>query len=126
MIRRLAFALLLATPALADPVPPPTISPPDAWLPRASGTLRVLNKLDSTVQSVTLHVGQTIKLQTLSITLQACDVRPPDLPQDSTAHLNVTDSRDGQPGFDGWMLQNEPAVNMLQHPVYDIQLAGCA
>ncbi len=106
-------------------VSPPTISAPDTWVKSPSGTLRVLNKLDSTVQSVTLAVGQTISFESLSITLQACDVRPPDLPQDAAAHLVVTDSRGGEPGFDGWILQKEPAVNMLEHPVYDIQLAGC-
>jgi hypothetical protein len=116
-----------AAPAPGQPpaIAPPAISPPDSWQPRDTGTLRVLNKLDSTVEPVTLKVGQTVHLQSLSITLQACDVRPADLPADATAHLQVADSRDGQPGFDGWILQNEPAVNMLEHPVYDIQLAGC-
>jgi hypothetical protein len=120
-----ALLLLLAAPALADPVPAPTISPPDSWVPKQSGTLRVLNKLESTVQTVTLKVGQSQNLQSLSITLQACEVRPPDLPQDATAHLAVSNSQSDDPGFNGWILQNEPAVNMLQDPVYDIQLAGC-
>jgi len=132
---------LLEAAALADPVPTatpapapapalapaaPSMSPPDSWLPRNAGTLRVLNKLDSTVQALTLKVGETAKLQSLSITLSACDVRPDDLPADATAHLSVADSRPGEPGFDGWILQKEPSVNMLEHPVYDIQLAGCS
>jgi hypothetical protein len=84
-----------------------------------------MNKLDSTVTPITLHVGETVKLQSLSLTLRACEVRPPDLPQDATAHLQLADSRQDQPGFDGWILRNEPAVNMFEHPVYDVQLAGC-
>jgi hypothetical protein len=111
--------------ALAETVTPPSLPPPDAWVPRQSGTLRVLNKLDSTVQSITLHVGETAKLQSLSITMQACEVRPQGLPEDATARVTVADSREGEPGFDGWILQKEPSVNMLEHPVYDIQLAGC-
>ncbi len=113
-------------PAPAAPSLAPKISAPDTWLPRGSGTLRVLNKLDSTVQNITLHVGETATLQSLSLTLKACDVRPDDLPQDATAHVSVTDSSEGQPAYDGWILAKEPAVNMFEHPVYDLQLAGCA
>jgi hypothetical protein len=53
-------------------------------------------------------------------------VRPDDLPQDATAHLQIDDNRAGTPGFDGWILKNEPSLNMLEHPVYDVQLVGCA
>ena len=119
------FAVLAGASARAESVSPPTLSPPDSWQPRQSGTIRVLNKIDSTLRSLTLHTGETTHLQSLSITLVACDVRPPDLPADAAAHLTVSDSRPEAPGFDGWILQNEPAANMLEHPVYDIQLASC-
>lgn len=122
----LVLASLASLPAhAADIVAPPTISPPDSWVQRQAGTVRVLDKINSTVQSLSLKVGETARLQTLSITLRACAVRPDDLPRDAAAHLSVTDSRQGAPDFDGWILQNEPAANMLEHPVYDIQLAGC-
>ena len=117
--------VFVAFPALAESVTPPDISPPDTWQPRQSGTLRLLNKLDSTTSTLTLHVGETRRVESLSITLKACDVRPPDLPQDAAAQLTVADSREGAPGFDGWMLANEPAAAMLEHPVYDIRLASC-
>ncbi len=124
--RPFLLLFLLATNAAAETVQPPNISPPDTWVPRQAGTLRVLNKLDSTITTLTLKLGETRTLQTLSITLKACAVRPQDLPQDATAQLSVTDSREGAPGFQGWILANEPAAAMLEHPVYDIQLAGCA
>ncbi len=117
--------LFVTLPAFAEPVTPPEISPPDTWQPRQSGTLRLLNKLESTTNTLTLHVGETRRVESLSITLKACDVRPPDLPQDATAQLSVVDSREGAPGFEGWILANEPAAAMLEHPVYDIRLAGC-
>ena len=122
-----AIAACATPPArAADIVAPPSISPPDSWVQRQAGTVRVLNKIDSTVHALSLKVGETARLQTLSITLRACAVRPDDLPRDAAAHLSVSDSRQGAPDFDGWILQNEPAANMLEHPVYDIQLAGCA
>jgi hypothetical protein len=121
------FALsVLAPPAWAsEEVKPPDMSPPDAWLPKPQGSVRVMNKIDSTVQLVTLKVGETVTYQSLSLTLSGCFVRPQDLPEDAAAHLKIADSRPDAPGFDGWMLKREPALNMLQHPVYDVQLAGC-
>jgi hypothetical protein len=117
--------LLAASVARAEDVKPPDISPPDSWQPRQAGTLRVMNKIDSTVATVALKVGETAPFQTLRITLSGCFVRPPDLPADAAAHLAITDTRADQPGFAGWMLKNEPALNMLEHPVYDVQLVGC-
>ena len=135
-MRRFAFALLMAlaaspvvapvvAPAWAGEVQPPDLSPPDSWQPRQSGTLRVMNKIASTVQDVTLPVGGQTTIATLTIKLTGCYVRPGDLPADAAAHLTISDSREGAPGFDGWMLQKEPGLNMLEHPVYDVQLANC-
>ena len=118
--------LLLSCAAHAEDLKKPDISPPDTWQPLQSGTLRVMNKIDSTVSAVTLKVGETTKFQSLQITLSGCFVRPPDLPADATAHVSIVDSRPDQPGFNGWILKNEPGLNMLEHPVYDVQLAGCS
>jgi hypothetical protein len=126
MKRVLLALVLVAGVARAEEVKPPDISPPNTWLPRQSGTLRVMNKIDSTVSAVTLKVGETTKFQSLQITLSGCFVRPPDLPADATARVSIVDSRPDQPGFDGWILKNEPGLNMLEHPVYDVQLAGCS
>jgi hypothetical protein len=120
-----AVCLLASVAAHAETATPPVLPPPDSWVPHQAGTLRVLNKLDSTVQVLNLHVGETAKLQSLSITLRACAIRPEGLPEDATAQLSIVDSLEGQPGFEGWILEKEPSLNMLEHPVYDVQLAGC-
>jgi hypothetical protein len=112
--------------APATKLQPPDLSPPDSWQPRTKATLRVMNKIDSTVQTLSVPVGGSVDFESLTIRLSGCYVRPPDLPADAAAHLKITDSRPEQPGFDAWMLQNEPALNMLEHPVYDVQLAGCS
>ena len=127
MLVRLALATgLLATPALASQeVKPPDISPPDTWLPVQGGSVRIMNKIDESVDLVSLRVGQTLTYQSLTLTLSGCFIRPTDLPEDSAAHLKIVDSRPDTPQFDGWMLKREPSLNMLQHPVYDVQLAGC-
>jgi len=126
MRRFLLLAVLVGGVARAEEVKPPDISPPNTWQPRQGGILRVMNKIDSTVSAVRLKVGETTKFQSLQITLSGCFVRPPDLPADATAQVAIVDSRPDQPGFNGWILKNEPGLNMLEHPVYDVQLAGCS
>ncbi len=121
-----ALCLLAGASANAETATAPSLPPADSWVPRQGGSLRVLNKLDSTVQTLNLHVGDTAKLQSLSITLRACAIRPAGLPEDATAELSIVDSQEGEPGFEGWILEKEPSMNMLEHPVYDVQLAGCS
>lgn len=121
-----AAMLLAAVPVRAEDIKAPDMSPPDAWQARQEGNFRVMNKIDSTVQLVQLHVGAALHIQSLTLTLSGCFVRPPDLPEDAAAHVTITDSRDAAHHFDGWMLQKEPALSMLEHPVYDVQLAGCS
>ena len=120
-------ALLLAVPLLcaAADVPPPPGSAPDSWLPRNTANIQVLDKVNAQSGTVTLKVGQVAENASLSITLRGCAVRPPDLPQDATAYIDVADSRKGAPGFHGWIFANEPSLSMLEHPIYDLRLLGC-
>ena len=74
---------------------------------------------------LTLKVGQAADNASLSIALRSCVARPPDVPKDAAAYLDITDSRLGAPGFHGWILVNEPAVSMFQHPIYDVRLLAC-
>jgi hypothetical protein len=52
-------------------------------------------------------------------------VHPTDQPADAAAFLAVTDSHPDSPGFNGWMLQDEPSVSMMEHPIYDLRVTGC-
>jgi hypothetical protein len=123
----LAAALIVA-PSLAlaaEEIPPPDLSPPDAWVKKPAGTVRILNKIDSTVQTLTLQTGVTVQYESLLVTLRSCYVRPQDLPADAAAHLEIKDTRPDQPSFSGWMLVREPGLGLYEHPVYDVQLASC-
>ena len=124
----LLATLLVAGPAAAQTPAKPDAAPPSApgtWLPRDTADLLVLDKVNAKSAALTLKVGQAADNASLSITLRACAVRPPDQVQDASAYLDVKDSRAGAPGFHGWMFANEPGVSMLEHPVYDIRLVAC-
>lgn len=108
--------------------PEPQAAPPPVrgtWLPEGNAVLQVLDKVNAQNAVLTVKVGDTTKYGSLDIAVQACDVRPPDQPRDAAAFLVITDSHPDAPGFHGWMLADEPALSMLQHPIYDVRVIGC-
>lgn len=133
MIRRalvVAAGLLLSAqapiPAAAPAsVTPSSMSPPNTWVTRSAADIQVLDKVNAHATTLTLKVGQAADNASLSISLRACEVRPPDLPQDSAAFLDIADHRPGAPGFHGWMFAKEPALSMLENPIYDVRLVAC-
>ena len=126
----------LDSPRDAGPVAPPSLAPksappvtfdrPDIWLPAGAAKLQVLDKVDAQATALTIKVGQSVTFGSLTIEIKACVVRPSDQPADAAAYLNVTDSHPDSPGFAGWMLEQEPAASMMQHPIYDLRVTGCA
>ena len=129
-LRVLVLVLAAAAPAVpsaraAQTVAPPVLPDPDTWLPRPAAELRVLDKVGAQATPVVLTVGQGSTYHSLTVTLRACAVRPPELPPDSAAFLDIVDSHDGAPGFHGWMFSAEPQIAMLENPLYDVHLLSC-
>ncbi len=121
----LALLVAWAAPALAAGTPPPLQSPPDAWQPRDTAELSVLDKVRAQPSPLTVRVGQSVSWGSLTITLRGCVSRPPDLPQDSAAFLEVTDGRATGSAFRGWMLASAPALSLMEHPIYDVRVTSC-
>jgi hypothetical protein len=116
--------------AAGQPDPPgqPAGQPPEpgpAWLPRGGAELQVLDKINARERTLTVRGGDTVQFGSLSIAVRSCVVRPPDQPADAAAFLVVTDAHPDQPAFRGWMFRSDPAVSMMQHPIYDIRILGC-
>jgi hypothetical protein len=109
----------------APPAVPPSVAPPSTWLPQTTAMLQVLDKLNAQNTVLTVKVGQSAQFGSLTIQVQACQIRPPDQPQDATAFLTITDSHADAPGFRGWLVANHPSVSMMQHPIYDVRVVGC-
>jgi hypothetical protein len=125
-----AALLALTAPAAAQPAAPSVPAVPagpaaPAWVPRGGAELQALDKVNARSRRLTLRDGQSAQYGSLTITVQACDVRPPDQPADAAAFLVVTDQHQGGPGFEGWMVRSDPAASMLEHPIYDVRVLGC-
>jgi len=103
---------------------PPGLLSPD-WQPRQAAELQALDKVDARVERLVVPVGQSARFGALEITVRACLVRPPDQASDAASLLQISDPHPGAPGFSGWMLAAEPALGLLEHPIYDIRVLGC-
>jgi hypothetical protein len=117
-MRRLAVAVaLVAAPALAQG---------PAWVPAETAELQALDKVTARISTIEARVGQTVAFGTLEIVVAACHRRPADEQPDAAAWLSVTDKRlGGQRVFAGWMFAASPALNMLEHAVYDLRVLKC-
>ncbi|MBV8096407.1 MAG: DUF2155 domain-containing protein [Acetobacteraceae bacterium] len=119
-------------PAAAQDEPAPDTPPPaeqvpeqNIWLPHTEAELQVLDKVNARSQDLQVKTGQSVQYGTLTISVQACMLRPPDQAPDAAGFLVITDRRPGAPGFKGWMLQSAPASSMLENPIYDVRVIGC-
>lgn len=128
LLRCLPAALLAGLPACAHAaewLAPPAMYPPDTWQGRSIATVRVLDKLDAHIQMLDIPTGQDVTYKSLTLHATSCLQRPPTLPADSAAWLEVHDAHEGMIPFQGWMAIAEPATGVFQNPLYDVQLAGC-
>jgi hypothetical protein len=98
-------------------------------------TLGLLNKRNNLTQDVVLKAGESKRIGNVVIKLATCEKtlpweRPPELgafvqlfveerakPSDPLAWRKV---------FSGWLFKNSPAVNVVEHPVYDVWVKDCA
>lgn len=93
-----------------------------------SVVLQGLNKVTARVSTFETPIGKSVRFGTLEIVPRACDRTPPEEPPESTVYLDITDMRPGAPPIDlfhGWMFASSPALNALEHPVYDVWVLEC-
>lgn len=117
---RRALLLLLACPASL------ALGQNDGWVARQTAELQALDKVNARTATLSAAVGSRVRYGTLEIGVRACQTRTEGRAADSVAWLDITDTRGtARPVFSGWMFASAPAVNMLEHPVFDIRVTGC-
>ncbi len=122
----MAAALLCAvTGAMAQPAPA-NDGLPSSPMPLA--ILQGLDKITARIYTLEVAIGQTVGFGTLKVTPRVCRKRPPEYPPESAAYLDIVEERPGETPvqrFSGWMFASSPALNPLEHPVYDVWVIDC-
>lgn len=114
------LALILARPAGAQDKPTFTAYP--------VAVLQGLDKITARISTFEAPVEQPVTFGSLEIMVRTCQKRPPEEPPESAAFLEITEQKPGEEArraFTGWMFASSPALNGLQHPVYDVWLLDC-
>lgn len=116
-----ALALVFAAMLLVVPAAAETISNPIA-------AFTGLDKITGRITSFDVYVGETVQFGALQMTPRACYSRTATETQRTSVFLEVDQvSLKGgtQRVFTGWMFADSPALNAIDHPVYDIWLVEC-
>lgn len=98
------------------------------WIERPVAVLQGLDKVTARISTVTAPVGEAVGFGTLWITVETCQEHPPTLAPESAAFMVIEDQPPDEQRrrvFSGWMFASSPALNALEHPVYDVWVLSC-
>ncbi|GAB0116813.1 DUF2155 domain-containing protein [Acidisoma sp. 7E03] len=121
-------------PTPPAPEPPPGTNNPGTpassdWVQKSHADLILLDKIYGNARSLQATVGTPFQVRSLTITLLACWTRPPTLPPDSAAFIQVVDSHapaGAPPEFRGWIFAAEPGLSGVTDATTDVSVKGCS
>ena len=104
----------------------------DNWLIGNVGVFQGLDKITARIKTFEIQVGIPKKFGILDIDLQKCVYSKPLDEPESIAYIKVLDksekysvNKDKSSIFEGWIFASSPALNAMEHPVYDVSLISC-
>jgi hypothetical protein len=87
-----------------------------------------LDKVTAKISRLEIPLNQTLTFGALKITPRACYSRAPTEPPKTTTFVEVDevmlDTKERRI-FSGWMFADDPGLNAVEHPVYDVWLTEC-
>ena len=102
------------------------------WLIGDIGVFQGLDKITARIKTFEIEVGVPKKFGVLYLNLQKCVFSKPLNEPESIAYIKVLDksdkysaTKDKSPIFEGWIFASSPALNAIEHPVYDVSLISC-
>ena len=102
---------------------------PDARGVKRMVVLRGLDKVTGRAIDINAPAGIPVNFGTLIMTARYCYTVPPEEPPETAAFLQIDEAaKKGEPAkrlFSGWMFASTPALNGLEHSVYDVWVITC-
>lgn len=120
----LAFFLIARSVGAAAQTP----APEAGWIELPVAVMQGLDKITARISTFEAEVGEVATFGTFSITPRACRKRPPTETPENAAFLEIDEKKPDEEQvrlFTGWMFSSSPALNAVEHPVYDVWLLDC-
>lgn len=99
-----------------------------AEIPTNTAQMQAMDKITGRVSVINVPVNAEMRFGSFSIVVRDCKTRSPEETPENFAFVDVADTiGDNQQIniFKGWMLSSSPALNAVEHPVYDVWLLKC-
>ena len=90
--------------------------------------MQAMDKITGRVSVIEVPVNSEVRFGSFSIVVRACKATPPEETPENYAFVDVADAdKDGKLHniFKGWMTSSSPALNAVEHPIYDVWLLQC-
>ena len=105
-------------------------SPVDLAPPIAKPIARIqaLDKVTARLTEIDIPVGGTAMFGTISVNVESCLANPPDQLLENRAFMRITDQPVNSQSwevFTGWMFSSSPALNAMEHPIFDVWVVAC-
>ena len=97
-------------------------------IPCNTAKMQAMDKITGRVSIIEAPVGGEVKFGSFSIVVRDCQTRTPEETPEDFAFVDVVDyPLKSEPIniFKGWMLSSNPAINPIEHPIYDVWLLKC-
>lgn len=95
---------------------------------RNTAQMQAMDKITGRVSVIEVPVNGEVAFGSFSIVVRNCKTTPPEETPENYAFVDVTDSSFGKSQFNifkGWMMSSSPALNAIEHPIYDVWLLKC-
>ncbi len=102
----------------------------DEWVSGNTVSLQALDKITARISTLTIPVATPMRYGGLQIIIHGCSYRPPTMAPEHAALMEIRTIDHHQNVaadyiFQGWMFASSPALNALEHPVYDVSVLAC-
>lgn len=90
--------------------------------------VRLLDKVTTRLETRMLPLRSELTFGSLTLMAEICLKNPTDQTPEATSFLRITDqasTEDVQERFAGWMFASSPALNALDHAIYDVWVIDC-
>lgn len=90
--------------------------------------MQAMDKITGRVNVIEVPVGGEVKFGSFSVVVRSCKTRSEDEIPENFAFVDVTDKSFDKEEFNifkGWMFSSSPAINAIEHPIYDVWLLKC-